>query len=382
MRRRKNFIKFSSLIIIITIALAGFIFYFAFSKATITLKPSLQEKSTEKTITIDTQTSDIDLANSTIPGVLVAQEFEKTYEKISIQVKDISKKASGTITIFNNRDTQQYLLVESQLEGEKNAGITFLTSQEIIVPAKGKTEIAVIAKDSGTKGNIPPQKFNFIKFSTSMQSLVYAESSEAMKGGLDKGNLLTQEDIQKAQEDRQTDFFNFGRTEILKELEKSSKIIFKDLSKEEILESSSDIQLETETSEFNLKLKGRITAIAFNEEIFSSLLVSDLKNKTEKDSEEFINAKLDSLRILEAKNDWENAKSTVSARLTGLFTFKLPEDFIKKEQLIGLEKQEAIKYLESLPEIQSAEISFFPPWNSTIPGRNTNSIKIEIRNEF
>jgi len=383
MRKKKPTIyKLTSTgILLVSIVVIFFIAYLVFSKTTVILKPAIQGKTSSMQIIIDANQDEIDLENFMIPGSLAAHEFEKTYFNIPIETKNLTQKATGTITIFNNRDRQQYLLIESQLAGEENGDIIFFTDQEVIIPANGKKEMTITAKEAGTKSNIPPQKFNFIKLSPSMQSLVYAKSFSSTQSGADKGTSLSQDDIEKAIEEYETDFFTFGRTEVLKEIENAAKTIRKELSKEEIIEEKSNIAVGTNASQFDLTIKGRITAIVFNEDNVVSLATSLLKKQAD-ETEEFIEHNKSSIEYTNYSVDWDSAKAMTTIHLSGSFITRLSPSLFEKERLIGFTKDEAIKYLESFPEIQTAEIYLWPPWNNTIPGGIKDNIKIEVKNEF
>lgn len=358
------------------------VIYLTFSRATVILKPSTTEKTASAQITIDTSKTEIDLENSVIPGTLVVQEFEKSYSDIPIESKSVNNKAGGKITIYNNQDKQQYLLVESQITGEKDSGIVFMTDKAITIPANSKVDMTITAKDPGSKGNIYAQKFNFIKLSPSMQKLVYAESAEPMQGGIDQGTVLSQDDIQEAIKKYQDDFFTTLRTDVLKSLGNSSKAIRKELSKEEIIESSPNVPIGTSASKFDLKIKGRLTAIALNENNVLSIASATLKSKAS-DKEEFVKYDSVSLKYSEISADWNNAKAAARIELSGSFISSLSPSLFEKERLIGMTKDEAINYLKTtFPEIGSAEIQFWPPWNSTIPGGLKSNIRVEVRNEF
>lgn len=369
-----GFLAISTLLIL-------FVAYLTFSRAAVILIPENAEKSARVKITIDSGKNEIDLNNLIIPGTLIAENFEKTYENISIDNKAISAKSTGKVIIYNKRDTQQYLLIESQLQGEKNKEMIFFTDKAVIVPAFDSVEMAITAKEAGIEGNIPAQRFNFIKLSSSMQNLVYAESSDFTRGGFSEGNILTQEDIDAAKEKYIQDFFASLQTEAAKKLEASSRTIRKELMEEEITEFSSNIPAGTASQNFNLTIKGRLTAIAFNESHVISIAASALKAEAS-ETEEFIKYSPDSLKYSDISADWTNAKASAEVEISGSFLSHLSPSLFQKEALIGMKKDEAIKYLESFQEIKSAEIHFFPPWNSTVPGGLKSNIKIEVKNDL
>lgn len=381
MKKKNNSIYklLSNIFLAISIGMVLFVAYFTFSRATVILTPEKISKTASVKITIDAGKDAIDLENYTIPGSLAAQNFEKTYSDILIERKDLSQKAAGKITIYNKRPISQFLLVESQLQGKRNPQMIFFTDKAVTVPANGSVEMEITAKEPGLEGNIPAQRFDFIKLSPSMQALVYAESSDFTRGGFSEGYILTQEDIYKAIENNREDFFISLRNEALKNLENSSKIIRAELSEEKITENSTNIQIGQTFERFDLTIKGELKAIAFNESHIISITASELKNQAS-ETEEFI--KPGQIRYIKSEADWENASAIIETEMDGSFLSKISPSLLQKETLIGLSKDEAVEYLQNFPEISTAEIHFFPPWNSTIPGGLKSSIKIEVKDEF
>lgn len=381
MKKKNNSIYklLSNIFLAISIGMVLFVAYFTFSRATVILTPEKISKTASVKITIDAEKDAIDLENYIMPGSLAAQNFEKTYSDILIERKDLSQKAAGKVTIYNKRPISQFLLVESQLQGKRNPQMIFFTDKAVTVPANGSVEMEITAKEAGIEGNIPAQRFDFIKLSPSMQALVYAESSDFTRGGFSEGYILTQEDINKAIENNRENFFISLRNEALKNLESSSKIIRAELSEEKITETSTNIQIGQTFERFDLTIKGELKAIAFNESHIISITASELKNQAS-ETEEFI--KPGQIRYMKAEADWESASAIIETEMDGSFLSKISPSLLQKETLIGLAKDEAVEYLQNFPEISTAEIHFFPPWNSTIPGGLKSSIKIEVKNEF
>ncbi|TRZ78683.1 hypothetical protein D4R87_00095 [bacterium] len=382
MKKKKKSIYrvFSISFFLISAGLVLFVGYLTFSRATVVLTPATTTKTAVTKIVINSQQQNIDLENTIIPGTLTIHEFEKIYKDIPIMDKAISSKSTGAVTIFNKQSKNQYLLIDSQLSGAKNS-VVFMTDQAITVPANGSVQMTVTAKEAGIEGNIPAQKFNFIKLSPSMQTMVYAESSDFMRGGFNQGTIFSKDDLDVAVEKNQQDFFTSIRTDILTDLGETGQTIRQELSKLDITETTSDVPMGTASPQFNLTIKGTITAILFNEQNIISIASENLR-KQALEYEELITYDATSIEYENASINWDNIKADVDVKLSGSFVSQFPSSLFQKERLIGLKEEEAVNYLESFPEIQKAEIYFWPPWNDTVPGGLKSNIRMEIKNEF
>jgi len=382
MRKKQKSIYriFSISFFVVSAGLVLLIAYLTFSRATVVLTPSTTEKTAVAKIVIDAQQQNIDLENTIIPGTLAVHEFEKIYSDIPIMDKAISSKSTGIVTIYNKQIKNQYLLIDSQMSGEKNK-VIFMTDKAIIVPAGGSVQMTVTAKEAGIEGNIPAQRFNFIKLSPSMQFLVYAESSDFMRGGFNQGTIFSNDDLTTAVENNQQDFFTSMKTNILKDLEGTSQTIRSELSQLEITETASNIPTGVSSPQFDLTMKGTITTIIFNEQNIIAIASANLREQAS-DYEELIKYNSATLEYTDVNINWEDVRAELNVKISGSFVSQFPPSLFQKERLIGLKEAEAVRYLEAFPEIQKAEIYFWPPWNNTIPGGLKSNIRMEIKNEF
>jgi len=382
MRKKKKSIYriFSVSFFAISAGLILLVGYLTFSRATVVLTPSTTEKTAVTKITIHSQQQNIDLKNNIIPGTLAIHEFEKTYSDIPIMNKAVSSKATGTVTIYNKQSKNQYLLIDSQLSGAKNQ-IIFMTNTAITIPANGSVKMAITAKEAGIEGNIPAQRFNFIKLSPSMQTVVYAESSDFMRGGFNQGTIFAKDDLDIAVETNQQDFFTSIRTDILKDFEGTSQTIRQELSKLDVTETTSNVALGVSSPQFDLTIKGTITAIVFNEQNIIAIASENLREQAT-EYEELLSYNSTAVEYENVDIDWDNVKAEIDVKLEGSFVSQFPSSLFQKERLIGLKSEEAIQYLEAFSEIQKAEVYFWPPWNDTIPGGLKSNIRMEIKNEF
>ena len=100
--------------------------------------------------------------------------------------KSVSRKASGTIVVYNNTATDQRLIENTRFES--TAGKIYRIQNAIIIPAKGATpgtlEITVHADQAGDSYNSAPTDFTVPGLKgTARYSTIYARSRTALSGG-------------------------------------------------------------------------------------------------------------------------------------------------------------------------------------------------------
>lgn len=192
---------------VVAILISAFIFIKVLPRAEITVYPVKQEINGQVGILISSQENQADFAKGIIPGEVVVAEQEERGEFTATGLKNVSQKAKGLITIYNEFSSQAQSLIPSRFQSED--GKIFWTIKTIIVPGasvkNGKTtagqiEAEIVASEPGEEYNIAPTRFNLPAFkNTAKGEKIYARSNAPMAGG-EKGEtkVVSNEDAEKA----------------------------------------------------------------------------------------------------------------------------------------------------------------------------------------
>lgn len=106
-------------------------------------------------------------------------------------------KAGGIVELINESTSGQTLVATTRLLSEKD--VLFRLVDRVFIPAGGRLSARVEADQEGPEGDIAPSRFIIPGLSPAAQQVIYAESSEAMTGGIRfEGTPLTQEEYDEA----------------------------------------------------------------------------------------------------------------------------------------------------------------------------------------
>ena len=367
----------------------GLISYFTLSKAEITLWPELELISLESNLNIDQKIKEIDFDNQVIPGQSFAKE--KTLIEVFSSSGEILKeeKAKGYITVYNDYSTaSQVLIANTRFTSED--GILFRTPVAITVPGQksegkklvpGEIKIEVVADQPGPEYNIDgPTKFAIPGFAgTDKYFKFYAESFEAIKGGLrEERAVLTEDDLLRAEDSLvrqgEKDCRDLLISELTKEINLTKFNYFLNEIKSEVLEKFSLSMVDEEVGEFKFQTKTACQTLLFLQE---DLINFAEKLILEEVPQDYLLVK-ESLKIdysLETI-DLESGQATLSLSVSAQTYSKVDEDNLKKA-LSGKALTEAKILLKDLPKISKVNVSFWPFWVRKVP-EDFNKIKIKI----
>lgn len=355
-----------------------------FSRVKIEIWPEAEVKTFRTKLTVDKAVDTFSFLNKVIPGKVF--EAEKTVSgEFSSSGKSLkSKKAEGIIRVYNNYSLPQVLISNTRFQPplekfqpplEKGENPWFRSLEKVTIPAKGYTDVKVVADGPGEKYNIEPSTFSIPGLAgTPQYTFVYGKSLEPMKGGVQKETpKVTQEDLDRAEK------------EIAKRAEEECRASLKNkiptdfdfleaASKTETLETFSLAKPEAELEKFTYQVKASSTALVFKTE--------DLRN--------FVNALLsseiptgkiihqESLKINYSLENVDLAQGILILSLA--LETKIYSDIGEVSLKRALERKslaEAKIFLENQPQITKAQIRPWPFWVKKIPD-DAKKIKITL----
>ena len=367
------------------------IFYFLLTKAEVLLQVKTEQFSQSTDITVEQRANQVDIDNRIIPGEVKELEKEETKKREATGKKNIGGKASGTVVITNNFKNPDGSGSEFPLKAnieikDKKTGKVFLTNSSVTVPPltyscdvttgvcepkPGTASVKVTAAEPGESYNIGPSQFSIPGLSTNS---VFASSSENMTGGYDKFvSVVSEDDIKKASEEVAKELYNKGKEELKSKLGKGQKLL-EGAVKQETLSATSNVSADTQVSEFEIRVRVKISTLVVSEKDYRTLLSQFLERALPSDKR-LVSSPSDSVELSLISYDSGSQTMKVKATINTKVAPKINEDRLK-EAIAQKSPAEATAYLKSLSEIQDARIKLWPAWAKRLP--QADKIKIKL----
>ena len=284
--------------------------------------------------------------------------------------QQVSRKASGTIIVYNNNSAVQKLRATTRFQIAD--GKIFQVPNDIIVPAKsasgpGSLEITVHAEKAGAEYNIPLSDFSLPGLKGSpLFSTVYARSKTEISGGfVGVEKAVSAEDKLKAD----TELKTLLREELLSEARAQVPegfVLVPSLSSvtfEELPQTVSSGKNST-----TLNLRGNLNGVMFKETDLSTALSREKASLGPTDTVDI--PELESLTFSfagEAPRDLllsDEIKFSVTGSATVLW---ITDETALKADLIGKNKRELSTILNNYPTVANANVTIRPFWKSSFP---------------
>jgi hypothetical protein len=376
---KKIFITLLLVAVLVFVLTATFIF----PKADITIKPARERAQLSIDVAFDTNAKAVDFEENTVPSQIfkmtkaVSQEFTATKEE------DISKKATGIITIYNAYSSQVQALVKTT-RFEAPDGKIFRLVNTVTVPAakiEGGSIIAssidaeVIADVAGEGYNISPSDFTIPGFKgTDKYKGFYGKSKLAMKGGLiKKGIVVGQEDISNAETLLKEKLLADAKEELKKQMGEEFILIDESLAAD-ITENVSQPSVGEPADKFTLTLKALAQGFAYKKKDLGDLIEEKIALKVSDKRLTLPDTRTEAFASNEM--NFAGGKSSFTLAVEEDVSWKIDEIRLK-EVLSGKNESEAKQAVALFPEIDSAEFSLWPFWITRIP-KDIRKIQIGV----
>jgi hypothetical protein len=359
----RNFLRIILILAVASFALVLVVLYVSFARATVVLFPKEQTAEVKYTATIDASKSYDPAKLDYVAGRIETVEKEGTKKVADVSEKPIPDYAHVTMTIHNNQGGSQPLLANSQLVNAD--GIKFLTDEPVTVPGGGSVTVGATAAEPGKKYNVEPSRFNFIKLSGSLQSFVYAESTEKATGGERVENAATNAEIKKAQDELINQLETEADAELRSKLKATEQFVPEAVIKK-VLDSGASVAEGEETTSFEVTAKVSLTTVVFDENNLLQLSIAKLTASLD-DKLELVTYDPKTFNYEISSFDQKNGTAKLSARLNGVSRPRLDAAVYDKEKVKGKSKKEADEYYKQFADIDHIDVRFMPPFVRTIP---------------
>lgn len=297
--------------------------------------------------------------------------------------KQVSRKASGTIVVYNDTPTEQKLIENTRFES--TAGQIYRIQSAITIPAKnttpGSLEVTVYADQAGDTYNSALTDFTVPGLKgTPRYSTIYARSKTPISGGFvgveksvsdtdalrartELRSALSQELMAKAQAEVPEDFILFPSL---------SSVTFEDLPQSAGADKASA----------TVNLRGHLYGIMFKKTDLASKLASKKVTFNATDPVEFVS--FDGLKLSFSGTSpadlLSQNKIGFKVEGTALLVWRTDEVALKSD-LLGKKKGEVVNILKNYPTISSADVTLRPFWKGSFPtaGEKVAIKKIKVQ---
>lgn len=366
-KTKKNFSlgiykKIAFSFIVLTLILIGVVLYFSLIKLNIIIVPKEEAVASSLAFDIYASTTSENLPAGAIVGEITKIKEVETKEFSATGIKSIGADVTGKVTIINNYNRNQPLVATTRLLTSDNK--LFRLKNTINVPAGSSVEAEIYADSPAEDIDIPPSKFSFPGLWAGLQDKIYAESKEAIKYQEQVKKVVTEKDIEDAAAEIKNSLATKAKADA--ESRNTDFNIFLYKIDEDSIKNEIDSKAGDEKEKFMVTAEAEIAVIAFKGDQANSLANEKLSSELPA-NKELLGLNFESFKYDLNSVSFEQNTASASVSFEGKTIFKKDAEIIDRNKIVGLDKEQIITYLDSLPDIASYQIIFSPKFIDRAP---------------
>jgi len=362
-------------VLLILLMIAGVVIYFSLNRVEITIFPKLITKQTQFFMDVreNTEATTGDILKGTIEKIEVEHSgtFDATGEKEVTAAGDLP--VVGKVTLYNKQDSAQTLIKKTRLLSAENN--LFRLNDAVSIPAGGSVEAEVYFDPE--ENNFMTQassKFTVPGLGESLQSEVYAESSEPFVRPGNKVKFIQKSDIESAAKELSAQKLEEIVSNLKIQHGGNNPVALAYLG--EVMEQSSDKQEGDLGDNFTVTVKVRVIAVLLDNEIYT--VIDQKLNDFVGEGYELKSLNFQNLKYVIEKYDLDAKTASVEVLAEGNLVLNANHPLLNPVNLIGLSKEQLISYFQTMEDIKATEIKFYPSWLKKVPAM-VDHIQISIQ---
>lgn len=357
------------------VIVAGALAYVLLPTAQIAIMPKTEPMSTSFEMVLDKSAAELNKADKIVPASVIVADIEKSGQFTATGKKQITAKATGIATVYNEWSSFPQNLVASTRLLAAN-GKLFRTTKSVVVPGfirdengndvPGSIDVPIIAAEAGPDYNIDPTDFTIPAFKgTSKFQKIYAKSSEATSGGASGfATVVSDTDLKKAKDFLEEE----AKKDLLIQLEEKRPqdlVMLPEAVSTTSGNIAPSVKVDQVANKFKATLKTTASAFLFNpayvNEIANELFVAIGQEKKIASISGSPTVEYSNVSIASS----DKVKLTAAARTVG---YSSVDAKLVKSKMLGKSKEEIGEYIKnSAPEIDKVKITLWPFWVKKVP---------------
>ena len=359
---RRLALTFMSATVIVVLIIA----FFTFQRATVTIAQDAIPVAAAFAAEISENPASSGAFNGVV--VTVTTSTESTFKPTT--VTDKPGKAHGTVIVHNDGSAPQPLVATTRFLSD--GGVLFRLSRAVTVPARSTASAEVVADKQGKEGDIGPTKFTIPGLNPAQQKIVFGESKQAMTGGSSKAGVVSQGDIDKAQEEARKALLEIGQRELTSiNVPQGHGVLYTTVN----IKAVSSAKPGDEVGDFKIVSSGTMAYVAYPKSAVFAAADREVQSKTPTPYHTVVflsDAPVVSLQSINV----EKKTATLQIYREGRAVLDARSAAFQPAMFMGQTRQQISDQIKSIKGVASVAVKFFPPWIEHAPKVPT---RIEVK---
>lgn len=340
--------------VVLSLLFLGLVIYVTVIRLDITIVPKVKTVEATTNFTVYDRPKEYQVPSGSTLGLVRAMDIEYTQVSPASGKKVTGAEVSGTVVLINNYSKDQPLVASTRLLTPDNQLLRL--TETVVVPAGGKITASVYAETSDPSFTLTDTRLTIPGLWAGLQNQIYGEAKIGSVTYKEKAEYsITQTDIDQAVINGKTSLLAKAKADIEAAYAAYDQTLYE--IDEESLVFTVDGKVGDTKEEVTVKLTAEIIVVAFNKDTVAGVLGTALSAAGSSD-DGLSEAAGPNFSIISA--DVQQNVAEVQVETSGTTIAQSGDEIINTKKIVGLRRNQLEAYLQTQPEVESYELTFYP----------------------
>lgn len=350
-------------VVIILLILAGL--YLILPRVKVVIKVKAENFSQVFDVQVSSDTPE-NLDNKIFAGEMIDLSQEKEEKFVSTGKKNLGGYATGTLTLYNYWDSN----AQNLDKGTKfsSSSKTFISKAEATIPGTsikggnivpGTSSVEIEAENPGEEYNVKAGRFSIVGLPAAQQEKIYGQTNKDLTGGFSKEvTVVSQKDFDQAKEKLVKELSSDLQNQLTDK--SGGKEVLEKAIQNETVEAKSSANVDSEASDFTLKIKQRLRVIVFDKNSFDKFVFQITEKQIPYDKMISLGPN-DAIVPSVKETKYDQNILLLQTNIQAKISLRVDTEKVKKD-LLGKNLSGAQSYLSNLSGVAGSDVQFKPSW--------------------
>lgn len=362
--------RLATVFIVMTVLVAGLVFYVLWSRATVIVLSRQEEVRAEFIADISDEPTGAELAGLVTEGT---DSAERSWP--AAQAAKTDTHAEGRVEITSTLSRPQTLVATTRLLTTDQK--LYRLKDRVIVPANGSIEADIFSDGVGSEFDLTEASFTIPGLNPTLRQQFTVKTVGPVTGGQRITKLVTKAEVESASESMKDELVKDLTKKLRKKAEEAGLSATGEIIDVQLVSQDVKPAIGTEAEDFSLSVKIKATGIFFNRKQLNRLAEARVKEIVPF-GRRLLELEDEATAISVEKTDLASGRANLRVSALGTAVLSTDAPALDPTKLTGVTDEAAVDYLEQINGVASASVKLSPFWSSRLPSVSDN-IKIEVR---
>lgn len=224
-------------------------------------------------------------------------------------------------------------------------------------------DVEVHADKPGETGNIAPSHFTIPGLASAKQTVIFGDSKEEFKGGVQTIAVVSKEELQKSMDSLKEEMMNDAKDMLRTQ---AGQGYDGEVFTADVVSQKSSVEPDAESKDYDVSMSVTVVGVFYDKNALKQLFTQHLYEGLGQ-GQDFLGTNVENMQVSIDQFDIAQKVASLHAHLDGKLVITRTNKALDTGRFVGMSADEVTNTLTNEGLAESARVDFFPFWLNRIP---------------